>query len=330
MQPADAEMAEPAAEDQPAEEELVTPPVDAETLAALKDMGFTDNRAVRALYFSGNSTLEGALNWLEEHAEDADIDDDLKIPKSEAEASSKKGVKLTKEELEDRIRRAREFRKEQDKKAELESEKLRLKMAKELAAARRIEEEKELERARMQREREKQEEREAREAMRRKLEADKRDRLRQQGLSEEEIEKRLAAAAQPAEEPKGPVKRMGVETKPISALTAMRDALVALKRKHGDEGDKAKVAFTTLMTYVRNIAGNPAEEKFRRIRLANAAFQSRVAACEGGRAFLEHLGFAESDDGYLVLPQESATTARLRGAFDVLEEALTSPFFGAL
>jgi hypothetical protein len=36
------------------------------------------------LHFSGNSTLEGAINWMEEHAEDADIDEVLLVEKTDA------------------------------------------------------------------------------------------------------------------------------------------------------------------------------------------------------------------------------------------------------
>lgn len=42
-----------------------------------------------------------------------------------------------------------------------------------------------------------------------------------------------------------------------------------------DQDDEAKVktAFNTLLTYAKNVATNPNEEKFRKIRLSNAAFQ---------------------------------------------------------
>ncbi|GKE13989.1 UBX domain-containing protein 1, partial [Tanacetum coccineum] len=55
-----------------------------------------------------------------------------------------------------------------------------------------------------------------------------------------------------------------------------------------DDDAKVKIPFNTLLTYIKNAATKPEEEKFRKIRLCNAAFQglktwmyylrSRVAA----------------------------------------------------
>ncbi len=59
----------------------VSPAVNEAHLKELEAMGFTTNRATRALHFSGNSTVEGAVNWLEAHEADADLDDPLLVPK---------------------------------------------------------------------------------------------------------------------------------------------------------------------------------------------------------------------------------------------------------
>ncbi|PHT35975.1 hypothetical protein CQW23_23675 [Capsicum baccatum] len=42
-----------------------------------------------------------------------------------------------------------------------------------------------------------------------------------------------------------------------------------------DDDSNVKTAFNTLLTYAKNVATNPNEEKFRKIRLSNAAFQIR-------------------------------------------------------
>lgn len=40
-----------------------------------------------------------------------------------------------------------------------------------------------------------------------------------------------------------------------------------------DDSDKVRTAYRTLFIYVRNVAKNPDEEKFRKIRLSNPLFQ---------------------------------------------------------
>uniref|UniRef100_A0A453N549 UBA domain-containing protein n=1 Tax=Aegilops tauschii subsp. strangulata TaxID=200361 RepID=A0A453N549_AEGTS len=61
-------------------QELVSPEVNKEMLGELESMGFSTARATRALHFSGNSTIEGAINWLSEHQEDPDIDEMPMVP----------------------------------------------------------------------------------------------------------------------------------------------------------------------------------------------------------------------------------------------------------
>lgn len=43
-----------------------------------------------------------------------------------------------------------------------------------------------------------------------------------------------------------------------------------------DDDAKVKRAFQTLLTYIGNVAKNPDEEKFRKIRLSNATFQVKI------------------------------------------------------
>lgn len=62
-------------------------------MQSLIDMGFPENRVKRALFNTGNSNPESAMNWLFEHMEDADIDDPFVVPsnteiKNEPDVSS--------------------------------------------------------------------------------------------------------------------------------------------------------------------------------------------------------------------------------------------------
>ena len=55
--------------------------VDESMLKELESMGFPSARGIRALHFSGNSSVEGAINWLEAHEADADLDEPLLVKK---------------------------------------------------------------------------------------------------------------------------------------------------------------------------------------------------------------------------------------------------------
>lgn len=47
----------------------------------------------------------------------------------------------------------------------------------------------------------------------------------------------------------------------------------------------------TLCKYIENIVSNPTEEKFRKIRISNKAYQERIHPMEGTKEFLEAAGF---------------------------------------
>lgn len=60
-------------------------------LAQLEAMGFPRRRCEKALYNTGNSDAEAAMNWLFAHMDDADIDEPLVIPGAAASASAAAG-----------------------------------------------------------------------------------------------------------------------------------------------------------------------------------------------------------------------------------------------
>lgn len=76
--------------------------------------------------------------------------------------------------------------------------------------------------------------------------------------------------------------------------------------------EKVTVCVETLCKYIDNIIKNPGEEKYRRIRLSNKAFQERVASLEGANDFLRGCGFEmkklpgqdDTEEDYWVFPEE--------------------------
>ncbi|XP_006648654.3 eukaryotic translation initiation factor 3 subunit A [Oryza brachyantha] len=309
-------------------QEMVAPEVNKEMLADLEAMGFTTARATRALHFSGNSTIEGAINWLSEHQDDPDIDEPLMVPaNTNTEANkpslSPEEMKIKAQELRERARKKKE---EEERRMEREREKERIRIGKELLEAKRIEEDNERKRMIELRRLEKEEEKRAREKIRQKLEEDKAERRRKLGLPPED-----PAAAKPSAPPPVEEKKSALPVRPATKAERMRDCLRNLKQQNKDDDAKVKRAFQTLLTYIGNVAKNPDEEKFRKIRLTNATFQERVGNLHGGIEFLQVCGFEKLEGNeFLFLARDKVDKAVLNTAGAELNSAITNPFFGVL
>lgn len=59
---------------------MTVPEVDKKLLEELEAMGFPLAHATRSLYYSGNSSLEDAVNWIIDHENDPDIDQMPLVP----------------------------------------------------------------------------------------------------------------------------------------------------------------------------------------------------------------------------------------------------------
>ncbi|XP_010556961.1 PREDICTED: caldesmon-like [Tarenaya hassleriana] len=311
---------------QPAEE-MIVPEVDKKLLEELETMGFPTARATRALHYSGNASLEAAVNWVVEHENDPDIDEMPKVPANTKVEAPK--PTLTPEEVKQKAQelreRARKKKEEEEKRMEREREKERIRIGKELLEAKRIEEENERKRILALRKAEKEEERKAREKIRQKLEEDKAERRRRLGLPPED-----PATSKPST-PVVEEKKSSLPVRPATKAEQMRECLRSLKQNHKDDDAKVKRAFQTLLTFIGNVARSPDEEKFRKIRLTNQTFQDRVGSLKGGIEFLEICGFEKMEGGeFLFLVRDKVDMAVLNSAGSELNSAINNPFFGVL
>jgi hypothetical protein len=323
----DAEMTDAAgASSSDQKEDMFVPEVDAKLLEELEAMGFAKERSTRALHYSGNSSLEAAANWIVEHENDTDIDQMPLISKAEASKPT-----LTPEErkikAQELLERARKKKEEEEKRMEREREKERIRVGKELLEAKRMEEDNERKRIMALRKAEKEEEKRARERIRQKLEEDRVERRRKLGLPPEEP----SAAKPPA--PVVEEKKSMLPIRPASKADEMRECLRSIKQNNKGDDAKLKTTFNTLLTFARNAATKPDEEKFRKIRVSNATFQERVGKVEGGIKFLELCGFEKLEEGgesFLFLARDKINMAILSSAGTELNNAINNPFFGVL
>ncbi|XP_007034322.2 PREDICTED: UBX domain-containing protein 4 [Theobroma cacao] len=308
-------------------EEMVVPEVDKKLLEELEAMGFPTARATRALHFCGNNSLEAAVNWVVEHEANPDIDQMPMVPVNRHVEAPKPSLtpeemKLKAQELRERARKKKE---EEEKRMEREREKERIRVGKELLEAKRIEEENERKRLLALRKAEKEEEKRAREKIRQKLEEDKAERRQRLGLPPED-----PAAVKPSA-PVVEEKKSSLPVRPATKSELMRECLRSLKQNHKDDDAKVKRAFQTLLTYIGNVARNPDEEKFRKIRLNNQTFQDRVGSLKGGVEFFEICGFEKVEgDQFLFLSRDKVDMQVLNSAGSELNSAINNPFFGVL
>jgi polyhydroxyalkanoate synthesis regulator phasin len=286
-------------------------------ISALVAMGFSRNKAARALHFSGDGTVEQAVDWISTHENDKECSDDpfVKPPKLTPEEAKARAEEL--------IKQAKAKREKEEKEMEKLREAERIRSGKELAAIARKEEEQRLKRMVELREREKREEKEAREKIRKKLEQDRRERRARMGLPVDE----------PVEEKKDVEDKVKLPVKPREKGDTMRSLLVALK-KNAPEGD-SRIAFETLNKLVGNVTRDPSNPKFRTVKLENKAIQERVGRFADAVEFLCVCGWTRSsiDDGesnVLTLADDAVDDATLRMALENLDSALNNPFFGAL
>ncbi|PQQ09325.1 vicilin-like seed storage protein [Prunus yedoensis var. nudiflora] len=265
-------------------EEMVVPEVDKKLLEELVGMGFSTARATRALHYSGNASLEAAVNWVVEHENDPDIDQMPSVPVNTKVEAPKPS--LTPEQLKARQQELR------------------------IMALRKAE---------------KEEEKRAREKIRQKLEEDKAERRMRLGLPPED-----PSTAKPAA-PVVEEKKSSLPIRPATKTEQMRECLRSLKQNHKEDDAKVKRAFQTLLTFVGNVARNPDEEKYRKIRLTNQSFQDRVGSFKGGIEFLELCEFERVEGSeFLFLPRDKVDMAVLNSAGSELDSAIKNPFFGVL
>ncbi|XP_023737612.1 uncharacterized protein LOC111885598 isoform X1 [Lactuca sativa] len=309
------------------------PEVNMKLLGELEEMGFPLARAMRALHYSGNSSLLDAISWIVDHEDDPEIDQMPSVPLrieiegSDSSSSVSEEVKLKAQKLRDK---ARKRKKEENMKLEPSREKERIPAGKELQEAKRIAEENERKRSIALRKAEKEEENRDRERIRQKLHQDK---VERRGGIQSHAHASLKTTIPVVQENKiSPVvtsTRIGVNS--TTKVDLMRDCLRSLRRNNKENDMRMKRAFETLLVYVRNVARNPDEDKFRKIRLSNPAFKERVGIFEEGVKFLEVCGFERVEGGeYLLLPRGEVDMTVLKFAGNELQSAITNPYFGLL
>eukprot|EP00903_Cladosiphon_okamuranus_P007173 g6965.t1 len=95
---------------------------------------------------------------------------------------------------------------------------------------------------------------------------------------------------------------------------------------------QARECLTTLTKVIDNIIAHPAEEKYRKIKRANAGFSRKVGGVPGGEACMRALGFAEHGDtkeSWLLAPSAEAWNVLNAGRVQIQTALASLPASGA-
>lgn len=251
--------------------------VNQEMLKELLDMGFSELRGEKALYKTDNAGLEHAIGWLTDHANDADID----LPLLKPAPAAPERPKMSKEEAEAKAmelqRKLRQKKAEEEKLSEKERERMRIESTKMMVEANEKLKEEERLRAMQQQQREKEEHERHRAELKERLRQDYIERFGREPPAEEEIVE-------------GSIKEKSSKDQLIHFLNK-------LKKTYKDSNpDGLKTCLATLKVYISNLQANPAELKFKKIKLDNKGFQGKILPFEGAVDVLDVLGFERKED----------------------------------
>ncbi|KAL7478899.1 hypothetical protein ACHAW6_004652 [Cyclotella cf. meneghiniana] len=339
---------------------------DIETLT--NSMGFSLIRAQKGL-LHGDGTLEGAVEWLMEHQEDADIDDPIeKVPKasdsvggglaqsykcnecgkilsnmanlelhanktghSDFEESNEIKKPLTEEEKKAKIAeikfllKAKRIERENAEKEEnVDREKQRRFMGKEMAKTREQMEAEARKRQAQLKKKEKEAAIRERQRIRAELEKDKRERaankgklgskLGVDGYNPDAIQYDVPGSADGDD---GSEVKKSKKAPPSAAKMDEYIKKVSSYRAGGDGGRCLKV----LKAYISNVVDHPDDDKYKKINMDNTAYKTKVKPFLGAKNLLLCVGFNPNEDGTSLELSEDADVVVLKQAKEKLEVA---------
>ena len=350
------------------EESIMVDPtlkLDKEVLQTLTEsMGFSLLRAQKGL-LKGNGGVEGAVEWLMVNQDNDDIDDPIpqeslvaqsykcnecgrlfsnmanlelhanKTGHSDFEESTQTIKPLTAEERAEKILEIRELlkvkrseREEGEKVDEVEREKQRRFMGKEMNKTREQLDQETRKREAQLRRKEKQSFEKERERIRAELAKDKAERVANKG----KLSSRLGVDGynpdgiqydledKITEDPGAQIAARKTISGNSSAKIDEYIKKVAAYRAGGDGGNCLKI----LKAYIKNVVENPDDEKFRTINMENKAFKGKVKPFVGAKQLLMAVGFKQNKCGDTLVLDEDADLKLLSDTKVKLEEAFAA------
>lgn len=344
-----------------------TQTLDPESIHILTEsMGFSLLRAQKGLLYGNSPSVEAAVEWLMVHQDDDDIDDPIpvgpvekaqsykcnecgkilsnmanlelhanKTGHSDFEESTTLAPTLTPEEKLQKIaeikrllKMKRDEREEKEKNDEIEHEKQRRFMGKEVAKTKEQMDAEQRKREQWKIKKEKENFKKERERLRAELARDKAERMANKG----KLGSRLGVEGYKPDgvqydktDDEEPIPDVIVEQKKprFQASTAKIDEYIAKVSSYRAGGDGGK-CLKVLLAYVGNVVDNPAEDKFKTINMENKVFKTKVKPFVGAKQLLMAVGFQQNAVGDSLVLVETADTQLLGNTKEKINAALNA------
>lgn len=293
------------------------------------EMGFELLRAQKGLLY-GTGGVEGAVEWLMSHQDDADIDEPIGlVPKG----STKSATPRTAEEIAAKVAEVkailkanRDARAESEKVDDVERERQRRSMGQQMAKTREEMAMQARQREAKQRRKEKEAFKKERARIRAELEKDKAERRAHKGKLQSKlgIEGYNPDAIQYDDDGDGDddKPKEATKKKPKANVVKIDEYIskVSAYRAGGDGGKCLKI----LLLYIKNVVDNPDEDKFKHINTESKAFKGKVKPFIGAKSLLLAVGFSPNEGGTSLDLDEQADHNVLAETRKKLEAALAA------
>ena len=249
--------------------------INMETAKTLQQMGYSKNVSEKACLFS-QSNIDRALDWITEHQNDPDFEEEAKIEVNQNQPVSK----LSKEEAAAKARElqelARKRNEEKQKKMDEEHEKMRIQSTKEILKAKRAEEERQMQMYLIKKKKDEEENERAKREILEQIARDKAERFGKKYVPGEMNDKPKVYSKE--ENVQYYLKNIKLVYSPFRA------------------GDTLKNCFSTMKVILNNILKHEGEEKFTKVKLTNPNVQERIGKIATAIKCLEELGFVKDGD----------------------------------
>ena len=269
----------PADKEKEPETESISKYINLEVAKQLQEMGYSKNVSEKACLFSG-SILDKALDWIGEHINDPDFEEEAKIMKQEGPQQSTLAPEEAKAKARELQEKMRKIHLQKQKELEEEQERNRIRTVKEMAKAKKLAEENEM---RLFVERQKREKMEAEIERKKMLEQLARDK-------EERFGKKFDPYTQES------VKKEYTKEENVQYyLRSIKTLYPPFRAK-----ETLKNCYSTIKVVLANILKNMSEDKFKKIKLTNPNVQERIVNVQLAVKTLNELGFVEEGEFLVV------------------------------